>query len=288
MGLSVTVFYRPAIPEAILRSSPIYAQPEGEIRFYEVGRSATVIVIEKDGWFNLRTNGLPEASTSLKGAPPDLHNQLMLGTLPVLARPHIESMLIVGLGAGAALEGVPASVRSVDVAELEPEVVNANRMISTERVLDPLKDPRVNVIINDARTAMALTSKRYDAIVSQPSHPWTAGASHLYTREYMSLARARLADDGVYLQWMNSQFVDEFLLRSLCATMLDVFQNVRIYQWSNEVLFFLGSDSPLDVEQGIAETGRQLSDDPLGYLEKGVGSVEDVVAALAMDHANVA
>jgi len=143
------------------------------------------------------------------------------------------------------------------------------------------------VIINDARSAMTLTSKRYDAIVSQPSHPWTAGASHLYTREYMSLARSRLTDNGVYLQWMNSQFVDEFLFKSLCATMLDVFQHVRIYQWNSQVLFFLGSDSPLEVEQAMVSTNRPINDDPLGYLERGVGTVEDVIAALAMDQVNV-
>jgi spermidine synthase len=281
------VFYQPQMPEAILRSSPVFAQPGGEIRYYEVGRSATVIVIEKDGFFNLRTNGLPEASTNLRGAPPDLHNQRLLATVPVLARPDVETMLIVGLGAGAALEGVPPSVKSVDVIELEPDVVRANESIGEERALDPLKDSRVNIVINDARSAMTLTDKRYDAIVSQPSHPWTAGASHLYTREYMTLARDHLTDSGVYLQWMNTQFVDEFLLRGLCATMLDVFSYVRVYQWDSEVLFFLGSEQPLNVEADIVRTGRPLSDDVLGYLEKGIGSVEDVVAALAMDHANV-
>ncbi len=286
--IAVAAFYHPAMPEAMLRSSPIFAQTEGEIRFYEVGRSATVIVIDKDGFFNLRTNGLPEASTSLLGAPPGRHNQQMLAVLPVLARPDVETMLIVGLGAGAALEGVPKSVRAIDVVELEPEVVAANRSISAERAYDPIADPRVNLIINDARSAMALTSKRYDAIVSQPSHPWTAGASHLYTREYMQLAKSRLAESGVYLQWMNTQFVDEQLLRSLCATVLDVFEHVRVYQWNTEILFFLGSDAPLEIERGIAETGRPISDDPLVYLEKGVGSVEDIVAALTMDQAGLA
>jgi len=285
--LGLIVFYQPQMPEAILRSSPVFAQPGGEIRYYEVGRSATVVVIEQDGFLNLRTNGLPEASTNLRGAPPDLHNQRLLATVPVLARPDVETMLIVGLGAGAALEGVPPSVKSVDVIELEPDVVRANESFGEERALDPLKDPRVSIVINDARSAMTLTDKRYDAIVSQPSHPWTAGASHLYTREFMTLARDHLTDSGVYLQWMNSEFVDEFLLRGLCATMLDVFPYVRIYQWDSQVLFFLGSEQPLNVEADIVRTGRPFSDDVLGYLEKGIGSVEDVVAALAMDQANV-
>lgn len=103
----------------------------------------------------------------------------------------------------------------------------------------------------------------------------------------MSLANAHLNDGGVYLQWMNTQFVDEALLKSLCATMLAVFDHVRVYQWDPEVLFFLGSSQPLNLEVDIATTGRPFVDDRQHYLEMGVGSVEDVVVALAMDHDNV-
>ena len=285
--LGLGLVYRPAMPEAILRASPIFPQPGGDIRFYEIGRSATVLVIEENGFLNLRTNGLPEASTSLRGAPPSRHNQLLLSTLPVLARPDTDSMLVIGLGAGVALEGVPDSVGSIDVIELEPQVVEANLFFADDRARNPLQDPRFNITVNDARSALALTEKNYDAIVSQPSHPWTAGASHLYTREFMQLAKNHLSEQGVFLQWMNTQFVDEFLLKSLCATLLDVFPYVRVYQWDPEVLFFLGSDAPLNVELDMARTGRPINDAILSYLEKGVGSVEDVVAAVAMDQENI-
>ncbi len=288
LTLALIVFlYNPIQPEDILRSSPIADSRTGDIRYYEVGRSATVLVLEEDGFLSLRTNGLPEASTNLEGAPPYQHNQQMLSTVPILARPDTREMLIVGFGAGVAVEGVPPSVQTIDVIELEPKVIDANRLIGPERAIDPLEDSRVNVIINDARSALALTSKRYDAIVSQPSHPWTAGASHLYTREFMELAREHLNPGGVFLQWMNSQFVTESLLRSLCATLLDVYPYVRVYQWQPQILFFLGSDEPIEPELELARTGRPLRDDPLHYLQKGVGSVEDLLIALAMDQKNL-
>jgi hypothetical protein len=196
-------------------------------------------------------------------------------------------MLVVGFGAGVALEGVPSSVESIDVIELEPEVIAANRTLSAERQIDPLQDDRIEIYINDARSALALTSKRYDAIISQPSHPWTAGASHLYTREFISLAQEHLNPGGVFLQWMNTQFVTESLLRSLCATILDVYPHARIYQWNPEILFFLGSDQPLDIELELARTGRPISDNPVEYFERGIGSVEDVLVALVMDETNM-
>ena len=186
------------MPENILRASSIVDRSEGEIIYYDVGRSATVIVFEEDGFLNLRTNGLPEAGTNLKGSPPSKNSQQLLATLPVLARPNTSEMLIIGFGAGVAVEGVPSTVNNIDVIELEPKVIEANKIIGNSRAIDPLKDDRINIITNDARSALALTSKKYDAIISQPSHPWTAGASHLYTREFMNLAKDHLNPDGVF------------------------------------------------------------------------------------------
>jgi len=286
--LGATLFaYHPTVPEEILRTSPIADSSTGELRFYDVGRSATVLIFEDDGYLNLRSNGLPEASANTRGAPPDQNNQRLLSTLPILARPDAREMLIIGFGAGVAVEDVPPSVASIDVVELEPKVIDANRAIGSERQIDPLTDDRINVVINDARSALTLTDKRYDAIVSQPSHPWTAGASHLYTREFMTLTKEHLNPGGVFLQWVNTQFLTESLLKSLCATLLEIYPHARLYQWQSEELFLLGSDQPLDIERLLAETGRPLRDDPTHYVAKGIGSVEDILIALAMDQENL-
>lgn len=279
----VAIAYQPVIPENVLRYSSITTSASGEIVYYDVGRSSTVLVYEDDGSFMLRNNGLPEAAAVPRGTPHLFANQRMLGALPVLARPDTKSALIVGFGAGTAITGLPPTVEQVDVIELEPKVIEANRSIGDRRKYQPLDDPRVSLVINDARSALALTTKKYDMVVSQPSHPWSAGASHLYTREYMQIVSDHLSDDGVFLQWINSQFVDEALLKSLCATILDVYPHVRIYQWSPQVLFFLASHEPMDVEREMFTSGRPLRDAPLFYLELGVAAIEDSVAALMME-----
>ena len=281
------VLYTPSIPERILRFSSLVETATGDLIFYDVGRSATVLVFEQDGEFRLRNNGLPEAATGSLGAPPMLDSQHMLGTFPVLIRPDIESALIVGFGAGKAITGLPPTVTEVDVIELEPKVIAANRAIGDRLQYNPLQDPRLSIYINDARSALALSAKKYDTIISQPSHPWSAGASHLYTSEYMQLVADHLNDGGVFLQWINSQFVDEKLLKNLCATILDVYPHVRIYQWSPQVLFFVASDQPMDIEEQILTSGRPFRDAPLFYLEMGIAAVEDVVAALMMDEQGV-
>jgi spermidine synthase len=277
------VGFSPGPPEALLRVSPLNDLRSGDIRYYDVGRSATVLMLERDGYFYLRTNGLSEAAIDLKGAPPSKHTQRLLAALPVLARPNAESMLIIGFGGGVVAEDLPTTLTQIDVIELEPKVLAANRSISVERNIDPLQDPRINLVINDARNALRLTDKRYDVIVSQPSHPWTAGASHLYTREFMRLAKSRLNSDGIFLQWMNTQFVSESLLKSFVATLLDVFPHVRAYQFDANILFFLASESKIEPELHMIGTGEPFKSRAEEFKRMGIGSVNDLVAALAWD-----
>ncbi|HID21976.1 MAG TPA: hypothetical protein EYP14_06200, partial [Planctomycetaceae bacterium] len=299
-GVALVTVVPPRWPEAILRMSPFLSGvQDGRIVFCKAGRSSTVLLTERDGYYTMRNNGLPEAGVARRGAPPgDWETHRWLTVLPVLARPKTASMLMIGLGGGTAAAGTPQTVQHIDVIELEPEVVAANRAIARQRARDPLDDPRVRVIVNDARSVLELTTKRYDAIVSQPSHPWTAGASHLYTREFVALARAHLNPGGVFLQWMNTSLVDKSLFRSVGATLLDVFRYVRLYRPNPEIVLFVASDQPLPVEHHLAESidgesGQTVfealwaaSAKELQWL--GINSVQDVAAALALEEDAVA
>ena len=288
--LLVVALWQPNRPQAVIGSGGfegMVAEFLDEL-YFAVGRSSTVYLAETRGTFEFRTNGLPEASVAVRGAPPFLHSQAWLTAMPVAARPDAESVLVIGFGGGVAVEGVPSSVEEIDVIELEQEVIAANRLLSGRRAIDPLEDPRLNLIINDARNALRLTDKTWDVIVSQPSHPWTAGASHLFTREFTGLVKDHLNPAGVFLQWMNSEFVDEDLLRTLAATVLDTFENVRVYAATGTVLLFLASDGPLDIERQVLRTGQPLTSDLLHYSYMGLNAADDFVAALALDEQGVA
>lgn len=287
--LLFAVFYNPEWPKNIVTFSPFTQakEPEKENVFYDVGRSSTVLMTAESGFYRLRNNGLPEAAISMKGMPRSWPTYSILSMLPTIARPDAKSMMVAGFGGGVVVEGISPSIEEIDVLELEPKVIEANRLISNLRDIDPLKDPRVNIIYNDARSALNLTTKKYDIIVSQPSHPWTAGASHLYTQEYMQLVEQHLTKNGVFLQWMNTSFTDEFLLRSLAATLVDTFEYVRIYQFTPSVLSFLASNEPIEIERQIVSTGRPFSDHPDYFESRGYYSAEMILAGLAMDTAGV-
>ena len=270
----------------------LYAQiPDDKVQgaeyYYGVGRSATILMGDLDGFFHLTSNGLSESAIARRGSAPVNNSQKWLSGLTTLSRPDARSMLVVGFGGGVALEGVAPHVTDLDVVELEPKVISANRTVGNERNYDPFSDPRLNLVINDVRNAIMLSDKRYDIIVSQPSHPWTGGASHLYTREFLALAKSRLNENGVFLQWINSRFVDEALLQVLAATLADQFSYVELYQPEREVLFFLGSDSPMDIWNGARNAARALQQHQRHYNRLGMRGVEDAVVMLTLDNDGV-
>jgi spermidine synthase len=282
-AVAAIALFKPAVPEALLRYSPLPVSGQGDLLYYDVGRSAAVTVLRQGDQFSVRTNGLPEASIDAAGTIPQLYVEAWMAPLAVLARPRTEDMLIVGFGGGRVVEAVPPSVRNVDVIELEDKVVDANQSIAARRLRNPLGDTRVNMILNDARGALQLTDKQYDAIVSQPSHPWTAGASHLYTREFMQQARDHLKPGGVFVQWMNVDYLDESLLRSLVATLNAVYPHVRVYRPAPPTLLFLASESIIAPEQQINATRGAIAAAPMHYARMGLNVVEDLLAMLALD-----
>lgn len=285
-GVALAIF-PPAAPWKMLRTSSLGGEGAvGTVTYLGVGRSSTVLVTGvRYGW-SLRNNGLPEAGMPRSGSWWSRRGLTRwLSGLPVLARPEARSMLVVGLGGGMVIEVVPKSIERIDVIELEPKVLYANQLVAKGRWRDPLSDPRVKVHLNDARNALLLASERFDAIVSQPSHPWAGGAAHLYTHEFFDLVKSRLTADGVFVQWIGLPFVDEELFRSLLATLADVFPYVQVYEPPPAgSILFLSSSAPLDVASSVP---RAFAADPEAFELIGIKRPEDVLASLLLDDAGV-
>ncbi len=271
-------------PDALLMHSAISGRRiAGALFHLGVGRSATVTVVEgRTGW-RLLTNGLPEAGVDRAEMPRRRTNETAwLSLLPTAARPDTDEILIIGLGGATTLEATANKVSSIDVIELEEEVVIANQLIP--RAVDPLLDPRVNLRLGDARGAMQLTDKTYHAIISQPSHPWTSGASHLYTREFFELAKSRLEPGGVFVQWIGKGFVDVPLFGSLMAAMTAVFEHVHVYRPVPAALVFVASDEPIDLVDSAPAAFMAARED---FGAEGIHRVEDWLAAWTLDTAGV-
>jgi spermidine synthase len=283
--LVALIVFRPAPPWSLLRMGPIKLRASrGEIVYHGVGRTASVLLSRvPDGW-RITSNGLPEAIVHRPGMPVRRFVPRWLGSLPSWGRPDARSMFVVGLGGGLVVETASPSIDRIEVVEIESEMIRANRAIADLRRSDPLSDPRVHITVNDARSALQLTRERFDAIVSQPSHPWTAAASHLYTREFFELVRSRLSEDGVFVQWMGLGFVDEPLLKTLVATLVEVFPHVQAYLPVSGGLIFTGALRTFEPERSFPRC-EVASASPQLYSELGIYGGEDIAAHLVLDDA---
>ena len=96
-------------------------------------------------------------------------------------------------------------------------------------------------------------------------------------------SQGKLSEDGVFLQWINSQFVDEKLLKILTATIVNEFNYVELYQPERQVLMFVASDNPIDIWQGNMGAQKALTDHQQHYARMGAKTLEDIVAMSLLD-----
>ncbi len=221
-----------AVPSALPRR--MLAQKIGpahlDFELYAEGRSATVAVVRNriHGERQLFVNGINEVTTRL------VHDQsfALLGHLGPLLSPRPERVAVICLGAGLSAGAVArhAAVEDLAIVDLEPAVVaGAERFAAmNDRVLE---DDRTRLIIDDGRAHLRTTDARYDVIVLDSTHPRAVDSWILYTREFYRLARERLDEDGVLVQWLplHGLSVDEF--RILVGTFRDTFEDATL--WTN-------------------------------------------------------
>ena len=225
------------------------------VTFLEEGRNTTVTVLQRDSTLRLFNDGRPESGFGVDD--PGFGEELaLLGSLPVVFSAEHERAMIVGLGAGhttAVTLGGPWE--RVDVVELESAVVNAARYLYEARSKPfPLDDPRAREIVDDARAQLVLAEEgSYDAVISQPSHPWLAGSSALYTREFFAEVDRALKDTGVFALWTNLFRIDMPHLRSIVATLFTSFDHVHAWVVEDSSFILTASDSPIDPGERAAE-----------------------------------
>jgi spermidine synthase len=209
------------------------------------GKTATVSVsMTPSGQHaNIATNGKPDASlsTRLAIAPePDEATMLMAGALPLALHPDPQRIAVIGWGSGLTthtLLGSPVP-RVVDTIEIERAMYEGARLFG-DRVARGYQDPRSHVRFEDARTYFATGNRHYDVIVSEPSNPWVSGVASLFTREFYGFIDRHLSPGGMLVQWVQSYELNDRLLATMVAALLEEFPDCEIYVTNNTDLLLV-------------------------------------------------
>jgi hypothetical protein len=225
---------------------PLAGKPQRTV-FLKEGHTGVVSADEVGRHqYKLYNNGLNESRIDSKDGYNALLMESLLGLVPYLVHERPRSAFVVGLGGGATMRALEMSaIERLRVVELEARVREALETLIPPEV-SGLRDPRLELGIGDARNSLLVEDRHYDIIVSQPSHPWRAGAANLFTREFFEIARSRLAPGGVYGQWLALFHMDPDTLRSIMGSFVSVFPHAfALSDTSSGDILFFGSTAPL-------------------------------------------
>jgi spermidine synthase len=252
--------------------------------FFEEGRNATLAVLQSWRTRSFVSNGHPEASDAL-----DMATQVGIAIVPLLAHPAPRDVFVVGFASGVTA-GVAArapGVERVEVADLEAAAFRAGAFFAHVNG-GVLTNPNVRLVADDARSHLAaLSPRRFDVIISEPSNLWRAGVSNLFTEEFYVSARRVLKPGGVFAQWVQLYGLRWDTLRVVFATIARVFPDVEVWWVDGADIVLLASETPVvarreRVESALAGVFRPESARILRFDEPS-----DFFSRLLLDRAGL-
>jgi spermidine synthase len=192
---------------------------------YEDAIAITQVVEQSDGQRILLTDmRRQDASTD----PTAVFVQSNQSRLPLLLSARPRRALFLGIGTGISLAGslaFPDVERSA--VELSAGSIEAARRWFTASNRNALRDTRVHH--DDARHFLAASDEVYDVIVGDVFHPDLAGAGSMLSVEQFERVRARLAPQGIYVQWLALNQFDENTLAIVLRSFRQVFPESQLF-----------------------------------------------------------
>lgn len=224
--------------------------------------------------------------------------QVRFAMIPMLFAHHWQNGLVIGLGTGQTLRTLTQfPLRTIDVAEMAPQIVDAARKWFTDVNGDVMDtDPRIHLSIADGRNFLLLSRRRYDVISIEVSSIWIDGEADLYNREFYELCSEHLSQDGVLMQWVQLHNMPRKNLLVILNTAARVFPHAAFFvdYGSSGQGVLIASRSPLTIDYNwlraldadsslrpaLASLHVPAAESLLGDLVLYDGSFRDAVATL--------
>jgi len=253
------------------------------------GLTASVAVSDlPDGIRNYHNAGKVQASSD----PADMRLQRMLGHLTTLIPENPNRILVIGCGAGvtAGAVSIEPRLQKETIAEIEPLVPKVVSTYFAEHNFDVVRNPKVEVRVDDGRHYLLTSKEKFDGITSDPLDPWVKGAAALYTREFFEIAKQHLNPGGVVTQFVQLYESNEAAVKSEIATFLEAFPNGMVFantingQGYDVVLVGQAEPTRIDVDKMQARLNSpEFARMKQSLSEIGIYSAVDLMATYAGD-----
>ncbi len=257
------------------------AREEGVLAVREGLNETIVVTGSSEGPARLWTNGHPMSSTSDRAQ----RYMRLMAHLPLLAQAAPSRVMVICFGVGNTLHAASLhpSVRelvladsSADVLEHAPWFAHANGGV--------LADPRLTVHVDDGRHVLrTLPPGTFDLLTLEPPPIAHAGVASLYSREFYSLARDRLAEGGWMTQWLPAYQVSGPTVLALVRAFVDVFPDAVLLVGDGRELLLAGVKGGVPTLD-VASIEARLRDNPAVAADLariGIADAADLVATFA-------
>ncbi|MCY3600617.1 MAG: fused MFS/spermidine synthase [Gemmatimonadetes bacterium] len=211
--------------------------------FYKEGVETTVAVLEvpEDNYKISFVNGRDEVPTDRAS----MSAFRLLGHLPPLLRPGARNALVLSFGNGIATGTMNThDIPVIDAVDLSPEMMEAAAVYSEENY-DVLDSDRLRLHVEDGRNFLLRTEESYDIISVDATHPANASSWALFTSEFYQLIESRLAQDGVFMQWIPIHGVREDDYRDILRTVWDIFPNMVLWSTGSTHSYVVATREPM-------------------------------------------
>jgi spermidine synthase len=205
------------------------------------GEGATIAVTQNAH----RVRSLSVNSRYTLGASSGAEVHRSQGELALALHGAPRNVAFIGVATGMSVSSILSypSVERVLAMELLPGVVRLAEAFREENG-GVLEDPRVEVRLADGRNHLYGTPLRFDAIVGDLFVPWHAGTGYLYTVEHFVTVRDRLAERGVFVQWLQLDQASLAEVKSMSASFTAAFDDAELWlngtQRTRSLIAFVG------------------------------------------------
>ena len=263
-------------------AGPRWVRHLGQVLYYHEGRQASVAVMQLPGGLRrLYVDAVAVAGDDLAM----LADQYTLAHLPLLLHPRARRVLTVGFGSGSTSRALLAHPGlRVDCVEISEAVLGAAGWFShLNGGLPGRGPPGYRLLVQDARTHLLGTEVRYDIIVNDCTDLAYRSDAALYTREFFTLVRSRLAAGGLAAAWVPLRGQEPFRsLRSVLGAFTAAFPATSLWVFDSAPLHFgilVGGARPRRVS--LAAARRLLANEQIRRQLERVGLADPARLALS-------
>jgi len=219
-------------------------EPGSRLIYYSEDKAANVTVFQRpDGNRVLYINGIPEVDTSYLS----VRTLKLLGALAGIISEQPDNALMVTFGAGITAGSTALFANRVDCVDLAQQARTIAGYFGRANG-DVANNPKVTIHVDDARHYLQTMDRRYAIIVSDATHPRSYDSWVLFTRQFYELVKSRLADDGVFCQWLPFHGMDERQFTSIVRTFASVFPHTSIWREGQAYIVLLATPAPLTID----------------------------------------